>query len=50
MQVMGFRDPYIIESGGGGNNWRIMLGSGIAGAGGTLLVYASPDLTSGASD
>ena len=48
-QVMGFRDPYIIEAGGGAHKWRIVLGSGIAGAGGALLVYASPELTSGAN-
>ena len=47
-QVMGFRDPYVIEAGGGGRKWRIVLGSGIAGAGGALLVYASSELTSGA--
>ncbi len=47
-QVMGFRDPYIIETGGAGRNWRIVLGSGIASAGGSLLVYSSPELTSGA--
>ena len=46
-QVMGFRDPYVIETGGSGRKWRIMLGSGIAGAGGSLLVYSSPELTSG---
>ncbi len=45
---MGFRDPYVIETGGSGRNWRIVLGSGIAGAGGSLLVYSSPELTSGA--
>jgi hypothetical protein len=44
---MGFRDPFVIEAGGGGRDWRIVLGSGIAGRGGALLVYASPELTSG---
>ena len=48
-QVMGFRDPYVIQTGGGGRDWRIVLGSGIAGQGGALLVYASPELTSGAA-
>lgn len=45
---MGFRDPYVIEAGGGDRDWRIVVGSGFAGAGGALLVYTSPELTSGA--
>ena len=45
--MLGFRDPYVIETGGGGRDWRIVLGSGIAGRGGALLVYASAELTSG---
>ena len=45
---MGFRDPYVIQVGGSGRDWRIIIGSGIAGKGGTLLVYASKELASGA--
>ena len=45
---MGFRDPYVIQVGGSGNDWRIVIGSGIDGKGGALLVYASTELTTGA--
>ena len=47
LQVTGFRDPYVLEVGGNGRDWRIVIGSGIAGEGGALLVYASKELTSG---
>ena len=48
-QLAGFRDPYIFARGGGGRPWKMLLGSGVPGRGGTLLVYHAPMLTSGAS-
>ena len=47
MKLTGFRDPYIIQTGGPDRKWKMLLGSGIEGKGGTLLVYESTDLTSG---
>ena len=47
-QLAGFRDPYIFARGGGGRPWKMLLGSGVPGRGGTLLVYHAPTLTSGA--
>ena len=46
--LAGFRDPYIFARGGGGRPWKMLLGSGAPGRGGTLLVYHAPSLTSGA--
>ena len=45
--MLGFRDPYVIQTGSDSKDWRIVLGSGIDGQGGALLVYSSQDLTSG---
>jgi len=39
--VTGFRDPYVWRE---GDNWMLILGSGIRGKGGMVLLYASPDL------
>ena len=47
-QLAGFRDPYIFARGVGGRPWKMLLGSGVPGRGGTLLVYHAPTLTSGA--
>ena len=47
MALEGFRDPYVIQQGGLEQPWRIILGSGIKGRGGTLLVYESQHLTHG---
>jgi beta-fructofuranosidase len=41
LQVTGFRDPYVWRE---GREWVMGVGSGIAGAGGTVLLYKSPDL------
>ena len=41
LEVTGFRDPYVWSEGG---QWRMAVGSGIAGVGGTVLVYTSRDL------
>ncbi len=46
--LTGFRDPYIIQRGGGGRPWRIAIGSGIKGSGGTILQYTSDHLLEGA--
>lgn len=47
MKLTGFRDPYIIQTGGPNQKWKMLLGSGIEGQGGTLLIYETADLTSG---
>ena len=47
MKLTGFRDPYIIQRGDGQNKWKMLLGSGIEGQGGTLLVYEASQLDSG---
>jgi beta-fructofuranosidase len=41
LDVTGFRDPYVWRE---GNNWMLILGSGIRGKGGAILLYTSPDL------
>lgn len=45
--LVGFRDPYIIQRGVDGNSWKLLLGSGVKGKGGTLLLYESENLLSG---
>ena len=47
--LTGFRDPYIIQRSGGGRPWKIAIGSGIKGSGGTILQYTSDHLLEGAS-
>jgi beta-fructofuranosidase len=37
----GFRDPCVWQE---GSEWRMLLGSGFKGQGGTVLLYSSPDL------
>jgi len=39
----GFRDPFVWRE---GDRWRLIVGSGIRGTGGTVLLYESPDLLS----
>lgn len=41
LDVAGFRDPCVWRE---GNEWRMLIGSGIQGLGGTVLLYRSPDL------
>ena len=40
-EVTGFRDPHVWRE---GDRWMLILGSGIRDRGGTILLYASPDL------
>ncbi len=47
LALTGFRDPYIIEQGGKGRPWKIAIGSGIKGQGGTILQYTSDELLQG---
>lgn len=42
LEVTGFRDPYAFR--GEDGLWRILVGSGIRGVGGTALLYRSADL------
>jgi sucrose-6-phosphate hydrolase SacC (GH32 family) len=39
--TMDFRDPYVWKQ---GDTWHLIIGSGIAGVGGTVFHYTSPDL------
>lgn len=41
LDLLGFRDPFVWHD---GNRWLQLVGSGIAGVGGALFLYASPDL------
>jgi beta-fructofuranosidase len=41
LAVTGFRDPCLWRE---GNQWRMVVGSGFAGKGGAILLYASEDL------
>lgn len=41
LEVTGFRDPYVWRE---GEEWRLVLGSGIPGRGGAVLLYRSPNL------
>ena len=46
--LVGFRDPYIIQRGdGAGLPWKMIVGSGVKGQGGCLLLYTSPTLLEG---
>ncbi len=45
--LTGFRDPYIIQRGGEGRPWKIAIGSGVRGQGGTILQYTSDELLQG---
>ena len=47
MKLTGFRDPYVIQKGDAQKKWKMLLGSGVEGQGGTLLVYEASDLGSG---
>lgn len=47
IKLTGFRDPYIIQRGDEQKKWKMLLGSGVEGQGGTLLVYEASDLASG---
>ncbi|GBG86279.1 hypothetical protein CBR_g41273 [Chara braunii] len=41
LQIVGFRDPFVWKE---GEEWFMLLGSGIQDVGGTALLYKSPDL------
>ena len=41
LEVEGFRDPCVWRQDG---EWRMVIGSGLRGAGGAILLYRSPDL------
>lgn len=41
LEVIGFRDPFVWREGDG---WACVIGTGIAGRGGAILLYRSPDL------
>ncbi|KXZ48111.1 hypothetical protein GPECTOR_30g206 [Gonium pectorale] len=47
-QLTAWRDPWFVEQGDGrGREWTMLIGSGLKEAGGTALVYRSPDITRG---
>ena len=41
LQLEGFRDPYVWQE---GNEWKMIIGSGLSGKGGVILLYTSKDL------
>lgn len=43
LDILGFRDPFVWREDG---RWYAVVGSGIRDVGGTILLYASPDLVS----
>lgn len=43
LQVVGFRDPFVWKE---GDDWLMVVGSGVKGKGGAILLYASKDLRS----
>ena len=49
--MVGWRDPYIFEVKGEGDfeEWGILIGSGHKKTGGTVMIYRSAQLSSGAS-
>mmetsp|Transcript_3104 Transcript_3104/g.8988 ORF Transcript_3104/g.8988 Transcript_3104/m.8988 type:complete len:620 (+) Transcript_3104:733-2592(+) len=47
LPVTGFRDPYVIQTGGNSREWLLLIGSGIDKQGGALLLYRSQQLSSG---
>ena len=48
MKLTGFRDPFVIQRGGGGKPWLLIIGSGIKGKShGTILLYQSDKAASG---
>lgn len=46
LPLTGWRDPYVIQKGGNGRDWVILMGAGLKGEGGTTLIYRAQELTS----
>lgn len=44
LPLTGWRDPFVIQRGGGGKDWIILMGAGLKGEGGTTLIYRAKDL------
>ena len=42
--LTGWRDPFVIQRGGEGREWIILMGAGIKGIGGTTLIYKADAL------
>ncbi|KAI8462969.1 MAG: glycosyl hydrolase [Monoraphidium minutum] len=51
LQLTGWRDPFVVErpSAANGNEWVVLIGSGLKNGGGTCLVYRTPSLRDPAS-
>ena len=47
MKLTGFRDPFVIQRGGSGKPWLLIIGSGVKGRAGTILLYSSQQAASG---
>ena len=47
LPLVGWRDPFIFETGGDGKEWGMLLGSGLKGKGGAVLIYRSASLHEG---
>lgn len=46
-KLTGFRDPFIFQRKSDSSPWKMIIGSGIKGKGGTILIYHSETLTEG---
>lgn len=46
-KLTGFRDPFVFAQKSDSSPWKMIIGSGIEGQGGTILVYHSQDLSKG---
>lgn len=47
LPLVGWRDPFIFETGGNGREWGMLIGTGLKGQGGAAMIYRSKDLHSG---
>ncbi|NJR41855.1 MAG: glycoside hydrolase family 32 protein [Akkermansiaceae bacterium] len=46
LPLTGWRDPFVIQRGGQGSDWIILMGAGLKNEGGTTLIYRAKDLSS----
>lgn len=46
LPLTGWRDPFVIQRGGNGKDWIILMGAGLKDQGGTTLIYRSKGLDS----
>lgn len=46
LPLTGWRDPFVIQRGGKGTDWIILMGAGLKNEGGTTLIYRAKELAS----